>query len=91
VAPQAQQTQQNEVDQDVGYYVYAIVPADLPVPPLRGLDDVEVETIAHDDIAAVVTRFALERPPGRKAELVARRPDPRSRVATRCRRVDSSE
>jgi hypothetical protein len=65
------QTQQTEVDQDVGYYVYAIVPADLPVPPLRGLDDVEVETIARDDIAAVVTRFALERPAGRKAELVA--------------------
>lgn len=65
------QTQQVEIDQDIGFYVYAIVPADGVVPPLRGVDDVEVETIARDDLAAVVTRFALERPPGRKAELVA--------------------
>ena len=71
MAPRTQQTKRAEVDQDVGYYVYAIVPADLPVPPLGGLDDVEVELIALDDLAAVVSRFALDRPPGRKAELVA--------------------
>ena len=65
------QAQGAEIDQDVGYYVYAIVPADHSVPSVRGVDDVAVETIAHDDLAAVVTRFALERPPGRKAELVA--------------------
>src|SRR5919206_129377 len=58
-------------DQDVGYYVYGIVDAASEVPSLRGLDDVAVEVVTHDGLAAVVSRLALERPPGRKAELVA--------------------
>jgi hypothetical protein len=60
-----------DTQQDVGYYVYGIVPADAPLPPLRGLDDVEVELVVLDDLAAVVSRLVLERPAGRKAELVA--------------------
>lgn len=62
---------QVDTDQDVGYYVYGFVPATTQTPDLRGLDDVEVELITRDDLAAVVSRFELERPPGRKAELVA--------------------
>jgi hypothetical protein len=62
---------QLDTDQDVGYYVYALVPADAEVPALSGLDDVTVEVIPSGDLAAVVSRFALERPPGRRAELLA--------------------
>jgi hypothetical protein len=62
---------QVDTHQDVGYYVYGIVPATLDLPSLRGIDDVEVELVTLDDLAAVVSRFALDRPPGRKAELVA--------------------
>ncbi len=62
---------QVDTHREVGYYVYGIVPSDFDLPPLRGLDDVEVELVALDDLAAVVSSFALDRPPGRKAELVA--------------------
>ena len=62
----------DQVDaEEVGYYVYGLVPADADLSGLRGLDDVEVELIALDDLAAVVSTFALDRPPGRRAELVA--------------------
>lgn len=64
-------TDQVGTEQDVGYYVYALVPAGAEVPALQGLDDVEVEVVTLDDLAAVVSRFALERPPGRRAELLA--------------------
>jgi hypothetical protein len=60
-----------DTQQEVGYYVYGIVPSDVELPPLRGLDDVELDLVALDDLAVVVSRFALDRPPGRKAELVA--------------------
>jgi Gas vesicle synthesis protein GvpL/GvpF len=56
---------------DVGFYFYGVVPAGTDVSGLRGLDDVEVEIVLHDGLAAVVSRLALERPPGRSAELVA--------------------
>ena len=62
---------QVDTHQEVGYYVYGIVRSDLDLPSLHGLDDVEVELVALDDLAAVVSSFALDRPPGRKAELVA--------------------
>lgn len=62
---------QVDTHREIGYYVYGIVSSDVELPPLRGLDDVEVELVALDDLAAVVSSFALDRPPGRKAELVA--------------------
>jgi hypothetical protein len=62
---------QVDTHQEVGYYVYGIVPSDVDLPTLHGLDDVEVELIVLDDLGAVVSTFALDRPPGRKAELVA--------------------
>jgi hypothetical protein len=40
-------------------------------PPLRGLDDAEVEYVEHRDLAAAVAQIALERPPGRRAEMMA--------------------
>jgi hypothetical protein len=57
---------------ETGYYVYGVVTAGTPLPKaLRGLDDVPVELVGYDDIAAVVTSIELDRPPGRRAELVA--------------------
>ena len=55
-----------------GYYVYGVVPAATRLPKgLRGLDEVPVEQVEYDDIAAVASPFQLDRPPGRRAELVA--------------------
>ena len=56
---------------DLGSYVYAVVPEDGQVEDLRGIDDAEVEYVVHDGLAAAVTRIALDRPPGRRAELTA--------------------
>jgi len=56
---------------DTGFYFYGVVAADADVSGLRGLDEVEVESVVHTDLAAVVSRLPLERPPGRSAELVA--------------------
>ena len=61
---------------DTGYYVYGVVPAsgatarDLP-EDLRGLDDAPVELLQYGDVAAAVAEIRLERPPGRRADLVA--------------------
>jgi Gas vesicle synthesis protein GvpL/GvpF len=56
---------------DVGLYFYGVVAPGTDLEGLRGLDDVEVEAVDHGDLAAVVSRLPLERPPGRSAELVA--------------------
>lgn len=62
-----------EEDELTGLYVYAIV-ADEPdrVPAsLVGLDGSPVELVRHGRVAAVVGRMALDRPPGRRADLMA--------------------
>jgi len=56
---------------DLGSYVYAVVPEAGRVPGLRGIDDGEVEYVVHEGLAAAVTRIPLDRPPGRRAELIA--------------------
>ncbi len=57
---------------ETGYYVYAVVPAaGAAAPGVRGIDDVEVELVEHGDVAAAVAEIALDRPPGRSAELRA--------------------
>jgi gas vesicle protein GvpL/GvpF len=64
----------DEIDTStMGVYVYGIVEAgDARVPPgLAGLDDVPVRLVAHGDVAAAVSPVALERPPGRRAEVMA--------------------
>lgn len=59
-------------DLETGYYVYGVVPArGGGRPALSGIDDAEVQYIEHDDVAAAVAVIALERPPGRRAELMA--------------------
>lgn len=55
-----------------GWFVYGIVAADAAFPDdLTGLDGEPVRTLACGRVAAVVTRVALERPPGRGADLLA--------------------
>jgi hypothetical protein len=59
------------IGQETGCYVYGVVPADTTVSGLLGLDDVEVELLAAEGLAVAVSRVALDRPPGRRAELMA--------------------
>jgi hypothetical protein len=57
---------------ETGYYVYGVVPATGGSPlPLHGIDEAEVEYVSHGDVAAAVSIIALDRPPGRRAELMA--------------------
>lgn len=56
---------------DTGFYFYGVVAPGSDVAGLTGLDEMEVELVEHGDLAAVVSRLPLERPPGRSAELVA--------------------
>jgi Gas vesicle synthesis protein GvpL/GvpF len=55
-----------------GCYVYGVVPAQgVSRPRLRGIDDVELEYVEHDQVAAATSPIVLDRPPGRRAELLA--------------------
>src|SRR6478609_8958218 len=55
-----------------GLYVYGVVPEDAAVPDdLRGLDDSEVQLVQADGLAAAVGEVVLDRPPGRRADLLA--------------------
>ncbi|MET0838436.1 MAG: GvpL/GvpF family gas vesicle protein [Marmoricola sp.] len=57
---------------DTGYYVYGVVPvAGGPRPRLRGIDDAEVAFVEHEQVAAAASQIVLDRPPGRRAELLA--------------------
>lgn len=68
----------SETDQliaPIGYYVYGMVRAGagavaLPAD-LVGIDGAPVRTVELGDIAAVVAEISLERPPGRRSELLA--------------------
>jgi hypothetical protein len=58
---------------DGGYYVYGVVrPTENRVPTgLTGLDDGPVVLLGNETVAAAVGPVALDRPPGRRAELMA--------------------
>lgn len=57
---------------ETGWFVYGIVAVDTAFPDdLTGLDGEPVRRFACGRVAAVVTRVALERPPGRGADLLA--------------------
>ncbi len=58
-----------------GLYVYGVVVAEAGRVPegLVGIDGAPVELVRLGDVAAAVSVAALERPPGRRAELVAHR------------------
>jgi Gas vesicle synthesis protein GvpL/GvpF len=60
-------------DELTGLYVYAIV-ADEPdrIPgSLVGLDGSPVELVRHEDVAAAVGIIAIDRPPGRRRDLMS--------------------
>lgn len=57
---------------DTGYYVYGVVPVSDAQPiSEHGIDETPVEFVEHGGLAAAVTPMVLERPPGRRAELLA--------------------
>ena len=58
-------------DLETGYYVYGVVTSDALVPGLKGLDGEQVEYVSHGDLAAAVSRLVLDRPTGRRTELMA--------------------
>lgn len=59
-------------DLETGYYVYGVVPArGVGRRALSGIDAAEVQYVEYADVAAAVAEISLERPPGRRAELMA--------------------
>ena len=58
-------------DVEVGCYVYGVVLADADLPTLTGIDGAEVEYVERDGIAAAVGEIAIDRPPGRRKDLLA--------------------
>src|SRR5690348_5703735 len=56
---------------EVGCYVYAVLRSGDAVPGLRGLDDAPVDYVGDGDLVAAVSAVAFDRPPGRRAELLA--------------------
>ena len=61
-----------ELDAGQGWLLYGVVPAGTVLPDgLTGVDGSPVTTIPCGEVAGVVGAIALDRPPGRRAELVA--------------------
>lgn len=56
---------------DTGLYVYAVVPATTDATSLTGVDDAPVELVVDGELAVAFGRIALERPPGRRRDLMA--------------------
>ena len=60
-----------ELPPGTGLLVYGVVDAGSAIPDdLEGIDDAPLWTVDSEGLAAVVSEFALERPPGRRKELV---------------------
>lgn len=64
-------TRERPTEQEVGCYVYGVVPADETVEGLLGVDDQEVHYVVEDGVAVAVSPIVLERTTGRRAELLA--------------------
>jgi hypothetical protein len=63
---------EREVERDTGCFVYAVVrPDERDTLPPHGIDDVPLRLVTHGSVAAVVSEISLDRPPGRRAELLA--------------------
>src|SRR4051794_727405 len=61
-----------KTDRELGCYVYAVAGAGISLPAdLTGVDGAPVRSVACGEVAAVVADVAVDRPPGRRAELVA--------------------
>jgi hypothetical protein len=57
--------------EETGCYVYGVVPADTRLDEVVGLDEAEVRLVESDGVAVVLSPIALDRPPSRRAELLA--------------------
>jgi hypothetical protein len=56
---------------DIGLFVYGVIGAAARLPTgLVGLDEAPLSKVAHGRVAAVVTPIAVERPPGRRVDLL---------------------
>ena len=61
-----------EAEAATGVYVYGVLPADTEVGELpQGLDGAAVELLELEQVAAAVSEIAIDRPPGRRAEIMA--------------------
>lgn len=62
-----------DLPEHLACYVYGIVPASSSGLPegVTGVDGAPVELVPHGDLAAAVAVITVERPPGRRADLVA--------------------
>lgn len=60
-------------DGETGLFVYGVVPAEVGTTPddLRGLDDAPIYAVVHGGVAALVGEVTVDRPPGRRREIVA--------------------
>jgi hypothetical protein len=56
---------------EAGRYVYAVLSAARTPSGVLGIDDAPVEYVEFGELAAATSVFALERPPGRRGELMA--------------------
>jgi hypothetical protein len=57
---------------DTGWFVYGITSRSMSVPDdLRGVDGQPVHLLTYGDLAAVASSSLLDRPPGRRAEILA--------------------
>ena len=56
---------------DQALFVYGVVEATAHLPDgLSGLDEAPLRKVVHGELAAVVTSIAVDRPPGRRADLL---------------------
>jgi hypothetical protein len=60
-----------ELQEDQGCYVYGVVPSDAQGLGVSGLDDAPVRLLRFGPVAAVVSAVRLERPAGRRHDLLA--------------------
>lgn len=68
----AQLLPEPSVEAGTGWFVYGVTRASQAVPAdLTGVDDQPVRLLRHGPIAAVVSSALLDRPPGRRAEILA--------------------
>lgn len=68
----AEQLSEGGPDDGTAYYVYGVVRAeDRPPRGLSGLDDQPVELVGEGPLRAAVAHVAIERPPGRRKDLLA--------------------
>jgi hypothetical protein len=56
---------------ETGCYVYGVVPTGAVVEGVLGVDDEPVHLVDAGEVAVVVSPLALDRPPARRAELLA--------------------